>query len=126
VLGQPPDRLTEVWFRGVHSDVGGNGGKEAPPRGLASIPLNWMFMHAQAAGLQFDPAFVAANKALANATAHMLDNFDPIETAYRQLRSNDVVHESVTTRDGCNNPANTCVVVSDSGEPRGTFGARLT
>ena len=64
VLGQPQaGRLTEVWFRGVHSDVGGNGDKEMPPRGLASIPLNWMFVNAQAAGLQFDPAQVAANKA---------------------------------------------------------------
>ncbi len=125
VLGQAASRLTEVWFRGVHSDVGGSGAKEVPARGLASIPLNWMFTHAQAAGLQFDPAFVSANKAHANAAAHMLDNFDPVETMYRQLRPGDVVHESVVTRDGCNNPAATCAVVSDTGEPRGTFGVRL-
>jgi uncharacterized protein (DUF2235 family) len=126
VLGQPPNRLTEVWFRGVHSDVGGSGAKEVPARGLASIPLNWMFVTAQAAGLQFDAAFVAANKAHANAAAHMLDNFDPIETMYRPVRPGDVVHESVVTRDGCHNPAAACAVVSDTGEPRGTFGVRLT
>jgi hypothetical protein len=125
VLGEPKTgRLTEVWFRGVHSDVGGNGAKEAPPRGLASIPLNWMFCHAQAAGLQFDPAFVAANKALANATAKMLDNLDPIETSFRRLRDGDLVHDTVTSRDGCNNPAATFALVSDNGDPRGTFGAR--
>lgn len=125
VLGQTQaGRLTEVWFRGVHSDVGGNGAKELPPRGLASIPLNWMFVNAQAAGLQFDPAVVAANKALAQATATMLDNVDPIETSFRRLRDNDLVHETVTARDKCNNPAATCALVSDTGELRGTFGAR--
>jgi uncharacterized protein (DUF2235 family) len=124
-IGPPADRLTEVWFRGVHSDVGGSGAKELPVRGLASIPLNWMFVNAQAAGLQFDAASVSANKALANAAARMLDNFDPIETMYRAIRQGDVVHESVVARDGCNNPDATCVIVSDMGEPRGTFGVRL-
>lgn len=123
VLGQPQaGRLTEVWFRGVHSDVGGNGDKEVPPRGLASIPLNWMFVNAQAAGLEFDPVFVAANKALAKTTATMLDNFDPLETHFRTLRDDDLVHESVSAREKCNNPSATCALVSDTGEPRGTFG----
>ena len=125
VLGEPAARLSEVWFRGVHSDVGGNGDKEIPARGLASIPLNWMFVNAQAAGLEFDPAFVAANKALAQRTAKMLDNLDPIETHFRKLRPTDVAHESVTSRDGCNNPAAGCTLVSDTGEPRGTFGAPI-
>lgn len=126
ILGQAaPGRLSEVWFRGVHSDVGGNGAKEVPARGLASIPLHWMFVNAQAAGLEFDAASVAANKALANATAQMLDNFDPIETSFRRLRDDDVVHESVLARDGCNNPAAACRIVADNGEFRGTFGARV-
>jgi uncharacterized protein (DUF2235 family) len=124
VLGQADrKRLTEVWFRGVHSDVGGNGDKEMPPRGLASIALNWMFVNAQAAGVQFDPALVAANKAAAKAEAAMLDNFDPIETHFRSLNNDDVIHESVSARDKCNNPLAGCVLVSDTGEPRGTFGA---
>ena len=124
VLGQTDSgRLTEVWFRGVHSDVGGNGEKELPPRGLASIPLNWMFVNAQAAGCQFDPALVAANKARARAEAQMLDNFDPIESHFRRLRDHDVAHETVAARDKCNNPASGCALVSDTGEPRGTFGA---
>ena len=125
VQGEPAARLSEVWFRGVHSDVGGNGEKEIPARGLASIPLNWMFVNAHAAGLDFDPAFVAANKALAQRTAKMLDNLDPIETHFRKLRPTDVVHESVSSREGCNNPASGCGLVSDTGEPRGTFGAPI-
>jgi len=80
-------------------------------------------VNAQACGLQFDPALVAANKALAHATARMLDNLDPIETSFRKIRDTDVVHETVTAREGCNNPLATCVLVSDTGELRGTFAA---
>jgi hypothetical protein len=82
-----------------------------------------MFVNAQACGLQFDPTSVAKNKALAKAEATMLDNFDPIETSFRRLRDTDVAHETVTTRDSCNNPVATCQLVSDLGEPRGTLGA---
>ena len=45
-----PTRLEgayEVWFRGVHSDVGGGNGN----RGLNDIALKWMMSKAQAAGL---------------------------------------------------------------------------
>lgn len=123
ILGEAQSgRLTEVWFRGVHSDVGGNGAKEDPPRGLASIALNWMFVNAQACGVQLDPTLVAQNKAAARAEARMLDNFDPIETSFRKLRDGDLVHDTVSMRDACNNPAATCVRVNDSGERLGSFG----
>ena len=113
--------LTEVWFRGVHSDIGGNGEKEDPPRGLASIALNWMFVNAQACGLQFDPQLVALNKAKAFAEARMLDNLDPIETSFRKMRDHDFVHETVTMREMSNNPLTTSVRVSDNGERLGNF-----
>jgi uncharacterized protein (DUF2235 family) len=122
VLGQvDAGRLTEVWFRGVHSDIGGNGAKEEPPRGLASIALNWMIVNGQACGLQFDPTLVAQNRAAAHAEARMLDNLDPIETPFRKLRDGDLVHETVTLRDKCNNPLATCVRIADSGNRIGTF-----
>ena len=98
VLGEvEAGRLTEVWFRGVHSDIGGNGAKEDPPRGLASIALNWMFVNAQACGLHFDPTLVEQNKAAARAEAKMLDNFDPIETAFRKLREGDLAASYMNT-----------------------------
>ena len=117
-----PGRLTEVWFRGVHSDIGGNGASEDPPRGLASIALNWMFVNAQSCGVTLDPAIVAQNKALGRAAAKMLDNFDPIETSFRKLHDGDCIHETVTVRDHCNNPNATCVRVSDAGDRLGQFG----
>ena len=118
---QRPGSLTEVWFRGVHSDIGGNGADEDPPRGLASIALNWMFVNAQACGLEFDPQTVARNKAAASAEARMLDNFDPLETSFRKLKDGDLVHETVAMRERSNNPAATCVRVSDTGEQLGNF-----
>jgi hypothetical protein len=45
-----PTRLTgahEVWFRGVHSDIGGGNGN----LGLNDVSLKWMMSKAQAAGL---------------------------------------------------------------------------
>ena len=49
--------FTEVWFRGVHSDVGGGNGN----RGLNWIALNWMFEAARRAGLPITQAAVDEN-----------------------------------------------------------------
>src|SRR5258707_7750526 len=53
--GDDQGRALEVWFRGVHSDVGG--GDVA--LGLSSIALNFMCAQAARAGVTLDPAVVA-------------------------------------------------------------------
>ena len=56
-----PTRLPgacEVWFRGVHSDIGGGNGN----RGLNDISLKWMFSKAKAAGLPITDADITALK----------------------------------------------------------------
>jgi uncharacterized protein (DUF2235 family) len=53
----PGQKLEQVWFTGVHSDVGG--GEPEDPSGatsLSDITLAWMMSKASALGLQFDPA----------------------------------------------------------------------
>ncbi|MBD8526469.1 T6SS phospholipase effector Tle1-like catalytic domain-containing protein [Pseudomarimonas arenosa] len=45
--------VQQVWFAGVHSDVGG--GYAEPEAGLSLIPLAWMVREARAAGLRFRP-----------------------------------------------------------------------
>src|SRR5262249_7280016 len=50
-----PQRLTQVWFTGVHSNVGGG----YPEDGLAYVTLAWMMREAEAAGLRLLPAAVA-------------------------------------------------------------------
>ena len=50
---------TEVWFRGVHSDVGGGNGN----RGLNWISLNWMYETARRHGLPIEAGAIASNLA---------------------------------------------------------------
>lgn len=56
---QPVEGITEVWFRGVHSDVGGGNGNS----GLNWISLNWMFAAARREGLSIQQATVESNLA---------------------------------------------------------------
>ena len=54
VVGQT---VEQVWFSGVHSDVGGGEPPDGPNdvTALSDIPLAWMTSKAAALGLQFDP-----------------------------------------------------------------------
>ncbi|APA97483.1 DUF2235 domain-containing protein [Nocardia seriolae] len=45
-----PDRVKQVWFEGVHSDIGGG----YSDCGLSDITLRWMIAEAEAEGLAFD------------------------------------------------------------------------
>ena len=46
-----PQDIKQVWFSGVHSDIGG--GYKEEESGLAKIPLEWMVEEAAANGLKF-------------------------------------------------------------------------
>ena len=116
-------RLFEVWFRGVHSDVGG--GNDCP--GLSSIALNWMFTHANALALPLDPAVVQRNATRANALANVSTHgVGLIEGRDRTVRWNDVVHSSVSFRPSdamthYNNPPANLIVIDDHGHQTGLF-----
>ncbi len=47
------DRITQVWFAGVHSDVGGSYAEA----GLSDIALTWMLEKARAKGLRLKPGW---------------------------------------------------------------------
>ena len=49
----PQQDIKEVWFAGVHSDVGGS--YPEPESQLSQIALRWMVCEAEQAGLQVDP-----------------------------------------------------------------------
>jgi uncharacterized protein (DUF2235 family) len=51
-----PLDIKEVWFAGVHSDIGG--GYPDAENGLSKITLEWMVREARAAGLLVDPVAV--------------------------------------------------------------------
>jgi uncharacterized protein (DUF2235 family) len=76
-----PKDLKQVWFAGVHSDVGG--GYPEKDSGLAKIALQWMLKEAEAAGLLVDPA----------RRDQVLGLTDP---NYARPDPNAVIHESLT------------------------------
>jgi uncharacterized protein (DUF2235 family) len=55
--GDHDDRLVELWFRGVHSDIGGGNGN----RGMNWISLNWMFNQAKRANVPIAPEAIEKN-----------------------------------------------------------------
>lgn len=74
-----PERIKQVWFAGVHSDVGGGYADDS----LSSIALAWMLDEAKAAGLAFMPAAEAAIRDSANAWGPLHDSRSGLAVAYR-------------------------------------------
>ena len=72
--------LKEVWFAGVHSDIGG--GYPEADGGLWRVPFEWMLGEATRAGLLVDTARLSAVRTQSAASAHPYD---------------DAQHESLTT-----------------------------
>lgn len=117
-------RLFEIWFRGVHSDVGG-GNKNS---GLSSIALNWMFAGAVRCGVPLKADVVAKNQARRNPTAAISEKqkYDLVPDRFRVVRWNDQAHDSVAHRaDGAgrehNNPPDGLALVADNGTVTGHF-----
>ncbi len=55
--------MEQVWFCGVHSDIGGGEPDDIPGKpSLSDITLSWMMSKASALGLQFDPSVQAQYK----------------------------------------------------------------
>jgi uncharacterized protein (DUF2235 family) len=68
VVEPPPEQtVSQVWFAGVHSDVGGG----YPEPELSEIPLLWIAERARDCGLVFKPEYLALGR-------------DPIDTAKRR------------------------------------------
>jgi len=86
-------RLEEVWFRGVHSDVGGGKNVE-----LSSIALSWMMRRAMDAGVPISEDGLRHHEALRNEDGIISKNFDPKADPARTIEADDVIHASVKPR----------------------------
>lgn len=64
------DRLLQVWFAGMHSDVGGS----YPDDAMSFVPLEWMLGEAEIAGLRFKQAEKDSIKAAANVRGPLHDS----------------------------------------------------
>jgi uncharacterized protein (DUF2235 family) len=103
-----PTRLRggcEVWFRGVHSDVGGGNDN----RSLNDITLRWMLNKAIASGLPMAAGCVAASCARADVQGVIGENFDPIRNRPREPKGEDRFHYTVAARARHVNPPEPCV-----------------
>jgi len=74
-----PDRIRQVWFAGMHADIGGG----YPEDNLALTPLVWMIEEAEKLNLKFHAAEVAAYRAAAQPTAKMHDSRRGVAVYYR-------------------------------------------
>ena len=72
-------RLTQVWFCGVHSNVGGG----YPEDKLSLVTLDWIASQAVAAGLRFDQALLAENSVERSGYARIYDSRAGIAAYYR-------------------------------------------
>jgi uncharacterized protein (DUF2235 family) len=73
------DRLVQVWFAGVHANVGGG----YPDDGLAHVPLCWMIEEAAARGLRFKKWVVAGYAAIATDSGRIYDSRAGTGASYR-------------------------------------------
>jgi hypothetical protein len=87
--------VREVWFRGVHSDVGGGNGNL--PRN--NLSLHWILEQAQAAHLPLAPALVDLVGRDVHRLARISDNFDPKRNTRRPTHPGDAYHPSAVPAD---------------------------
>jgi uncharacterized protein (DUF2235 family) len=94
----------EVWFRGVHSDVGGGNDNHA----LNDISLRWMLRKAIATGLPMAVNCVDTSCTRADVNGKISENFDPIRNRSREPKAGDRYHYTVAMRPKCVNPPEPC------------------
>jgi uncharacterized protein (DUF2235 family) len=117
--------LAEVWFRGVHSDVGGGD----PDLGLSSIALNWMLRNAIRCGLVIKPENLTANQKImdpgAGISHHGFELAHLFQEIHRSIRDTDAVHFSVQNYEGSqfNNPPANLLRIDDDWAMTTTAGA---
>jgi len=70
ILWKDDTRVEQVWFSGVHANVGGG----YPKQGLACISLYWMMRRAQTTELLFQPGEVERVRAQANVHDKLYDS----------------------------------------------------
>ncbi|HEX5107749.1 MAG TPA: DUF2235 domain-containing protein [Vicinamibacterales bacterium] len=110
-----PTRLpgaSEVWFRGVHSDIGGGNGN----RGLNDIALKWMMSKAKAASLPITDADIAALRPDAGAQPKL----ERLPLELRLVSAVDRRHYTVSPVRGGTMPPSTCSIETADDEQHAT------
>jgi Uncharacterized alpha/beta hydrolase domain (DUF2235) len=111
-----PTRLQgacEVWFRGVHSDVGGGNAN----RGLNDVSMTWMMRKARAAGLPITDDDISALRPDPTTRPHG-DHDLPVSV--RLIAAVDRGHHTVTPLKGFTSLPETCSIETLADEDRAT------
>jgi hypothetical protein len=74
-----PDTVEQVWFAGMHSNVGGGYGRS----GMASVPLYWMMLRAEKGGLIFNSDEVQMAYEDSNVHSRIYNSRDGFAVFYR-------------------------------------------
>jgi uncharacterized protein (DUF2235 family) len=104
----------EVWFRGVHSDVGGGNNNHA----LNDISLRWMLHKAIATGLPMVTDCIGTSCKRVDVNGKVGENFDKILSRPREPKQDDSFHYTVASRQGCVNPPDPCTRETEMMESR--------
>lgn len=91
--------LKQVWFAGVHSDVGGSYAPDKNGYVLSDIPMIWMKKEAEKQNLQFQPHIENANlNPLAEQNSEESLLFKILGLKHRVIPTNTYIHTSVKER----------------------------
>lgn len=81
--------VEELWFRGVHGDLGGINGNT----GLSNVALKWMLENAKSCGLPISEADIRALEADGlDPTAPLGEILDPVRNPGRTVHPSDGIH----------------------------------
>jgi uncharacterized protein (DUF2235 family) len=126
----PGQTLEQVWFSGVHCDVGGSYPDDSDGSALSDLTLAWMMSKAAALGLSFDPS-VQAKYALPMDPKFALDtkheSWNPLWAfpKRRPIAANSTISDSVSLRsvhDSSYRPGN---LTFTNGQLASTYGKAL-
>lgn len=96
--------LKQVWFAGVHSNIGGSYAPDKQTGGLLSdIPLQWMMQQAAEAGLVVEPHLKSSlncryNATLHNSRKHIYRSKRPLYRPIDHNKGDILIHQSVKQR----------------------------
>ena len=92
--------LKQVWFAGVHADVGGGYGPDKDGTRLSDVPFRWMLGEAQAWGLEFEEHLKASLRPHPLAKQHQeyAGFFKVLGKHVRKIPRRTFIHESVKER----------------------------
>lgn len=105
----PNQTLVQVWFSGVHCDVGGGYPPDSSGASPSNIPLLWMASYAKQAGLQFKPGAFSNALLTLDATSAIHESrtgaYRIFPPNVRNIASDSGLASSVKARCGVPNPS---------------------